>query len=197
MGCQLSDGVNGHPACNLLRQGDTTLLSEQSMSCTSILQGKELAQLRRTIAALSTPPRPQKPQQHQPQGRPQQPPEWAELYDLYSSPDGGSSGSGQSGEQLGVFEHGRQRQVAMTHFHLSDCCTLKHRLLIQHSSSCMYAWPCMQETQQYTVEEPPSPCAPDAHPAARARQPVPQRPREGCLVEIALLSSLFAPVAGT
>ena len=103
---------------------------------TKQLQGKELAQLQRTIAALSTPPRPQKPQQHQPQGRPQQPPEWAELYDLYSSPDGGSSGSGQSGEQLGVFERGRQRQVAMTCFHLSaNCCNNRHHLLNHHTAA--------------------------------------------------------------
>ena len=107
------------------------------------LQGKELAQLQRTIAALSTPPRPQnqqqqrqqqqQQQQHQQQGRSQQPPEWAELYDLYSSPDGGSSGSAQSGEQLGVFERGKQRQVAIACFQQSaDCCNNRHRLFNQH-----------------------------------------------------------------
>ena len=112
------------------------------------LQGKELAQLQRTIAALSTPPRPQNQQQqeqHQQQGRSQQPPEWAELYDLYSSPDGGSSGSAQSGEQLGVFERGKQRQVAMICFQQSaDCCNDRHQLLNQHRavSARMHGFAC-------------------------------------------------------
>lgn len=61
------------------------------------LQAEELAQLRRTIGALTGPAQGQPPQQP----RLRQPPEWAEFYDLGSSPEGGSNG--QSREQLGVF----------------------------------------------------------------------------------------------
>jgi hypothetical protein len=85
-------------------------------------QARELAQLKRTVAALSSPPQmppPPQQQQQQQQQRQQQEglqqlPEWAEIYDLELSPDGSSGSGGQSRKQLGVFVGKTQRQVSAT-----------------------------------------------------------------------------------
>lgn len=169
------------------------------------LQAKELSQLKRTIAALSTTPPPQQ----------QQKPEWAEFYDLDSSPDGGS-GVGGNQEQLGVFGRGTQHQVNLFGFSnplysWSTIAPLNPAGLVQgsllHGISAMLIHVCLmiqwlmqaqqrapqraQQHPQYTVEEPPSPKAAkarDLQTAAPNQHPgIQKHPRIGCLVEVCLL----------
>lgn len=129
-------------------------------------KAEELAQLRRTIGALTGPPQEQRhepPQQPQ-QPRPQQPREWAEFYDLDSSPEGGSNG--QSREQLGVFAR----------------------------STPTRGTPRSQQRLQYTVEEPDSPRPPGAQRGSADRPRSQQRPRMGCLVEETTVQRTTTPV---